>query len=186
MQLLALLALVPAVLAGPAAFTKRAEPAPLLTPQAKNIIADKYIVKFKNDPASISSDRTINDFTSKADFVYGATFHGFAGSLTKNELKLLRDHPNVRFQRHVFRTRRLQCDFFRLTWRRKVDFIESDAMVSISAFVEQPGATWGLGRISARQRGSSSYRYDSSAGTGACVYILDTGIETTHPVSVTP
>lgn len=51
----------------------------------------------------------------------------------------------------------------------------------INAFVTQPGAPWGLGRISHRARGNSNYRYDSSAGAGTCAYIIDTGIEATHP-----
>nr|ADQ37968.1 alkaline serine protease [Pochonia chlamydosporia] len=55
--------------------------------------------------------------------------------------------------------------------------------MTANAIVEQQGAPWGLGRISNRQKGSTTYRYDDSAGNGACVYVLDTGIETTHPVS---
>lgn len=32
-----------------------------------------------------------------------------------------------------------------------------------------------------RQTGSYAYTYDSSAGAGTCVYVVDTGIETSHP-----
>jgi subtilisin family serine protease len=45
----------------------------------------------------------------------------------------------------------------------------------------QTNATWGLGRISHKAKGDSTYLYDSSAGTGTCAYIIDTGIFTAHP-----
>jgi subtilisin family serine protease len=41
-------------------------------------------------------------------------------------------------------------------------------------------APWGLARISHRARGHWDYYYDSSAGEGVRVYVLDTGIRTTH------
>jgi subtilisin family serine protease len=45
----------------------------------------------------------------------------------------------------------------------------------------QTNATWGLGRLSHKAKGVSTYLYDSSAGTGTCAYIIDTGIFTAHP-----
>lgn len=56
--------------------------------------------------------------------------------------------------------------------------------MTIDAYVSQPGAPWGLGRISHRARGATSYVYDDSAGSGTCSYILDTGIDASHPVSI--
>ncbi|KHN96324.1 Subtilisin-like serine protease PR1A [Metarhizium album ARSEF 1941] len=156
MHLSALFTLLPAVLAAPATIGRRAGPAPLLTPQAENIISGKYIVKFKDGVARIATDDVVSVLSSKADFVYEHTMNGFAGSLTKEELKSLRDHPDV-------------------------DFIEKDAVMRINSITEQSGAPWGLGRISHREKGSTAYRYDDSAGEGTCVYVIDTGIETSHP-----
>lgn len=48
------------------------------------------------------------------------------------------------------------------------------------ALVTQGGSTWGLARISSRQRGTSGYRYDDSAGSGTFVYVLDTGVNSGH------
>ncbi|KAI1147046.1 peptidase S8/S53 domain-containing protein [Nemania diffusa] len=48
------------------------------------------------------------------------------------------------------------------------------------ALTTQSGATWGLGTISHKTSGSTSYVYDSSAGTGTFAYIVDTGLLTTH------
>lgn len=49
------------------------------------------------------------------------------------------------------------------------------------AYVTQGSSTWGLGRISHVNRGTSSYTYDDSAGANTCVYIIDTGIQANHP-----
>ncbi|ODA82972.1 hypothetical protein RJ55_01481 [Drechmeria coniospora] len=154
MKLSILIALLPAVLAAPA---KRAEPAPLLTPRgADSIIADKYIVKFKDGASIASVDQTVNALTQKAEHIFSNAFRGFSGHLSKDELKTLRHHPDV-------------------------EYVEQDAVVTISALVTQPGAPWGLGRISHRRPGNTTYEYDSSAGAGTCSYVIDTGIESSHP-----
>nr|ADK74313.2 alkaline serine protease P32 [Metapochonia rubescens] len=156
MHLSALLTLLPAVLAAPATIGQRAEPAPLFTPKAESIISGKYIVKFKDGVVRTATDDAVSILSSKADRIYEHAFNGFAGPLTKEELKTLRNHPDV-------------------------DFIEKDAMMHLNGIVEQNGAPWGLGRISHRAKGSTTYRYDDSAGAGTCVYIIDTGIEASHP-----
>ena len=61
-----------------------------------------------------------------------------------------------------------------------VAFVEPDSIVSIGALTQQTSATWGLGRISHRSRGSTTYIYDSTAGSGTYSYIIDTGINTAH------
>lgn len=57
--------------------------------------------------------------------------------------------------------------------------------MNINAYTTQKGAPWGLGRISHRAKGSTDYVYDTSAGEGTCVYVIDTGVEDTHPVCST-
>ena len=44
----------------------------------------------------------------------------------------------------------------------------------------QSGAPWGLGRISQKVKGSTQYVYDSTAGSGTRVYVVDTGINIAH------
>lgn len=44
----------------------------------------------------------------------------------------------------------------------------------------QTGAPWGLGRISHKNKGSTSYVYDTTGGQGTRVYVVDTGINTAH------
>ena len=52
--------------------------------------------------------------------------------------------------------------------------------MTTSALVTQSSAPWGLGSISSRTRGASSYIYDDTAGRGTFSYIVDTGIRLTH------
>lgn len=156
MKLSVLLAVLPMVLAAPAVQKKRDEPAPLLRASSKQVlIADKYIVKFKSGSSLQSVDDTISALTADADHVFRGVFPGFAGTLDQETLDTLRDHPDV-------------------------DYIEEDTVVSISA--TQTNAPWGLARLSSTSPGGSTYTYDDSAGEGTCVYIVDTGIEDTHPV----
>ncbi|KAI1079014.1 peptidase S8/S53 domain-containing protein [Whalleya microplaca] len=56
----------------------------------------------------------------------------------------------------------------------------SKTELSARALVTQTGATWGLGTISHKSPGSTTYIYDSSAGQGTYAYIIDTGILATH------
>lgn len=44
----------------------------------------------------------------------------------------------------------------------------------------QSGATWGLGAISSRSGSSTSYRYDTTAGSGTYAYVVDSGILVSH------
>ncbi len=65
---------------------------------------------------------------------------------------------------------------------QQVEYIEQDAVVEALAYVSQPSAPWNLARISHRANGATSYVYDSSGGAGTCSYIIDTGIDPSHPV----
>lgn len=60
------------------------------------------------------------------------------------------------------------------------DFLTSSRQIEKRDPVIQENAPWGLQRISHRAQGASDYVYDSSAGGGNYVYVLDTGILPTH------
>lgn len=68
----------------------------------------------------------------------------------------------------------------------QVEYVEQDGVIDIKALTTQRGAPWGLGRISHHQRGSTDYAYDTTAGQGTCVYVIDTGVEETHPACLPP
>ena len=50
------------------------------------------------------------------------------------------------------------------------------------ALTSTTAASWGLGRISHKARTLTTYVYDTSAGSGVCAYVIDTGILTSHSV----
>lgn len=96
MRLTVLLALLPMVLGAPA--TKRSEPAPLLTPRADAdaLIADNYIVKFKESSELSILNNALSSLDVAPDHVFKAIFQGFSAKLDEETLNALRDHPDVR------------------------------------------------------------------------------------------
>lgn len=52
--------------------------------------------------------------------------------------------------------------------------------MTLSGYTTQQNAVWGITRISHKQNGGSGYTYDTSAGAGTCVYVLDTGVDDRH------
>jgi len=157
MHTLSILSLLPLALAAPTVM-RRAEPAPLIQARGANLIPGKYVVKMRDGASFASLNDAINSVPGDPEHVYrSGDFHGFAQALDDAELKAVRSHPDV-------------------------DFVEQDAIVSINAYLTQPNAPWGLGRISHENKGAKSYVYDESAGEGTCAYVIDTGIYTAHPV----
>ena len=64
-----------------------------------------------------------------------------------------------------------------------LDFIKEDVQDSHldkRAVTTQQSATWGLGTVSHRTKGFTSYIYDTRAGTSTYAYIVDTGLNTAH------
>ncbi|CAH0046490.1 unnamed protein product [Clonostachys solani] len=168
MRLSVVLAILPAAIAVPAP-AARSEPAPLIRRDENgNGIQNQWIVKFKNSnslssssPNSVSS--VINSLSVAPDHVFGNVFKGFAGQLNEKALEALRNNPEV-------------------------EYIEQDSTLRLDEWVDQTGAPWGLARISQRpllnystDPLSYTYTYDSSAGTGTCAYIVDSGVDVTHP-----
>lgn len=130
--------------------------APLIKVKRDDVIPGKYIIKLKGDISTFAEDQLKNFISTTPDFEYSLPgFRGFAGSLSAEELAQLQASSQV-------------------------DYIEEDAKVFASALVEQTDATWGLGRISHREKGNTTYVFDDSAGEGTCSYVIDTGIEVQH------
>ncbi|KAH7135755.1 peptidase S8/S53 domain-containing protein [Dendryphion nanum] len=154
-----LLAALPFALAAPTISPR----APLIVPRNGSPIPGKFIVKFKNDALNDIFERAVGFLKNGAEhkFEFG-NFKGFSAEIDDSIVDLLRLLPGV-------------------------EWIEQDAVIKASfniekrAYVTQSSATWGLGRLSSVNRGSSTYKYDDTAGAGTCAYIIDTGIFTTHP-----
>ncbi|KAF2706449.1 subtilisin-like serine protease-like protein PR1A [Pleomassaria siparia CBS 279.74] len=137
--------------------------APIITPRAGTVIPGKYIVKFKEDAVGDFVEAALKLLSNSPDHVYGfGKYNGFAGTISDSLVQVIAALDAV-------------------------EYIEKDAIVKANlgtiekrAYVTQSSSTWGLGRVSHVAKGSTSYTYDSTAGAGTCVYIIDTGIYTAH------
>ncbi|KAL5113670.1 hypothetical protein ACEQ8H_008457 [Pleosporales sp. CAS-2024a] len=160
MQLSVLLALLPLALAAPA---------PIIVPRAGSPIPGRFIVKLKNENLQELVNNALKLLKKDPAHVYQfGGFGGFAADMADDIVELIRNLPGV-------------------------EYVEQDAVVKANlgefesvdkkAYTTQSSSTWGLSRISHinRQTSGTSYTYDTSAGAGTCVYVIDTGISTTHP-----
>lgn len=144
-----------------------AAPSPL-TPikKAKHSIPGRYIVTFKTNASNFSGVPSISNRLSPQSTVTHEwdVINGFAGDFCDDDVEFLRGHPNI-------------------------VSIEEDGYAYTQTVATQNDAPWGLGRISsqtilANQNTSVltfQYDYDDSAGANSDVYIIDTGIYTSHP-----
>ncbi|KAM0278699.1 hypothetical protein ACHAQH_004992 [Verticillium albo-atrum] len=82
-------------------------------------------------------------------------FHGYSGTFDETVVEELKNSPDVAA-------------------------VEPDQIYTLSAYTTQTGATYGLGSISSRTSGSTTYRYDTSAGAGTFAYVVDSGINIAH------
>ncbi|KAM3429243.1 hypothetical protein NHJ13734_008245 [Beauveria thailandica] len=157
MHLCLLLSLLPLIAAVPTA--KRSEPAPLLIPRSvseDNMIADEYIVKFKTESPLDVVKEVAESLNNGSNIVLSEIFKGFSSHLDAEGLQLVREHPDV-------------------------EYVEHDAISEGFAAVTQSSAEWGLVRLSSKQTGAKNYVYDNSAGAGTCAYIIDSGVDASHP-----
>ncbi|KAL2063402.1 hypothetical protein VTL71DRAFT_5207 [Oculimacula yallundae] len=150
---------VPAVFAAPAPANLK-----IRNLDARDVVKDSYIVVYQKDisaEAFSSHLEEVKSLTSKRDVGgVGATydigdFKGYQITVDATTLGEIAQSPDVAY-------------------------IEKDQKVYASALTSQSSSTWGLGRISHRNQDSTTYIYDSTAGAGTTVYVVDTGILTTH------
>ncbi|GLB45549.1 putative peptidase S8 family protein [Lyophyllum shimeji] len=118
----------------------------------------RYIVKLKD---GVSKASVLGEAKAKSTHADWKIINGFASELDEETLNALRAHPDV-------------------------EYIEEDGIMH--AFDTQTDAPWGLSRLSSTYSLSGyddsaldfSYTYDSSSGYGVDIYVVDTGILTTH------
>ena len=129
--------------------------APVYTKVGSGIDGD-YIVVFKDAVANPlgKADEKLLRHGAKAKYKYDKALKGFAATLSPGAVALLQADPDVAY-------------------------IEQDGVME--AWTTQSGATWGIDRIDQRSRPlSGTYTY-TSTGSGVTAYIIDTGIQTSHP-----
>ncbi|KAK4185640.1 peptidase S8/S53 domain-containing protein [Podospora australis] len=142
------------------------------------VVPDKFIIKYKTNVDAARKKKHQNDLTAKAkkknkkgvtDTIDIAGLSGYIAELSPSELNDIKNSDII-------------------------EYIEKDSVVNVTgiavspeeqlqkrAYTTQSHAEWGLSRISRRARlGASSYYFDTTAGQNVRVYVVDTGVRTTH------
>jgi subtilisin family serine protease len=161
------LAAIAAVVA-PAIFAAPTPSAPHLkirNPEATDVVPDSYIVVYNSDinatsiethlssvSALISRRRDVGGIGATYDL---STLKGYQVTADAATIAEIAASPEVAY-------------------------IEKDGKVWANALTTQSSSTWGLGRVSHRNQDATSYIYDSTAGSGSTVYVVDTGIYIAH------
>ncbi|KAM6537679.1 hypothetical protein FALCPG4_003587 [Fusarium falciforme] len=158
--------------------------APVAQGESGKVVPGSYIVTLKPDAKaseltshlkwvddvhkrSLSKRDTDNGVERTYDGKYG--FKGYAGTFDKETIQEIKENPLVELVE--------QDRVWTLDW---ITEEQEEAHVQKRALTTQSSATWGLGTVSHRSRGSTSYIYDTNAGQGTYAYVVDTGIRATH------
>ncbi|CZT08724.1 related to alkaline protease (oryzin) [Rhynchosporium agropyri] len=147
---------------------------PITNADASGIIPNKYIVVYNNTASddqvekcramitTAMKKRSIHarglDGRTLSNIITPFAMEGWRGSILEAEDAMMIDINNM----------------------EHVSYIEADTEIKINALVSQPAAPPGLRRISHAASGEKGYVFDNTAGKGIVVYIVDTGILTTH------
>lgn len=151
LRLFNLLALLPAAFAAPSQHSNLVR----VKRQEADLIPNQYLIKaspsadLETVKADVARILGVEEFVPDEEFRINDVFEGFKVEAA----------PEVAEQLNALNT---------------VEKVQQDFMVEIQAITQQTDPPYGLARISSRTRGTTSYKYDDSAGAGTFVYVVDT------------
>jgi hypothetical protein len=150
---------------------------PVSNPDAKDVIANSYIVVYhKNCTDAMMEDHVNQVKTAMKKRRIGA--RSTDGRVLSGEVSAI--------SMMGWRAMAVEAEdamIIDIAGSPMVTNVEADTRVNISAMVKQTNAPLGLERLSHKAISTDGYAFDASAGTGITVYVVDTGIRTTHTVS---
>lgn len=153
-----------------------AEPRTVLGAGVKDKIPNSYIVVLKPN----TNQTQIQEHTHRITNYHAARSLEERGTTTG-----IRSHFSIDSVGPSFKGYNVECDgrtLREILSSPEVDYVEQEG--KNSAQVTQQGSTWGLSRISWKIWNlplRPSYRYQATwAGRGTTVYVVDTGVRTTH------
>ncbi|KAJ9150332.1 Subtilase [Pleurostoma richardsiae] len=148
---------------------------PVSNPDAKNVVANRYIVVYNSSFSTEAIETHMNSVmqtVSKRNIGKRSPIDNRALSRTVNMFSI-----------NQWRAMSLEAEdatMMEIMAADEVSYIEADARVQALATETQTDAPTGLIRLSNAARGASTYVFDDSAGEGITAYIVDTGIRVTH------
>ncbi|KAI0023912.1 subtilase [Xylariomycetidae sp. FL0641] len=145
-------------------------------PDARDIVPNSYIVVYNKD------NFTTADIDAKEASITSVVKKRNLGKRAPGG-KLLSTRVRSFSMANGWRATALEGDddfMSELNDSDEVSFVEHNQYVKASKLVVQDNATPGLERLSHAEAGTAGYVFDDSAGEGITVYVVDTGIMTTH------
>jgi len=117
-------------------------------------IEGSYIVKFKSDVAAKASTMAA-EYGGTVSRTFSAAMHGYSAKMSQDEAKRLAADPAV-------------------------EFVQQNQTVKLVA--DQPNPpSWGLDRVDQRDLPLDNNYSSTTTASNVHAYIIDTGVETTHP-----
>ncbi|MFJ8213971.1 S8 family serine peptidase [Streptomyces sp. NPDC096033] len=135
------------------------EPTPVPLHTAANAVPGQYIVSLEK---GVDAAKAAQKLGLKPSFVYTLAMNGFAAPMTPLQLTVARISPGVKSVEEDGR-------------------VQSVPMPASPAGVRGPAASWGQDRIDQRNLPLDGEFTTHGNGAGVTAYILDTGIDYTHP-----
>ncbi|RDW84276.1 hypothetical protein BP6252_01866 [Coleophoma cylindrospora] len=147
---------------------------PVSNPDAANIIANRYIVVYNSN----ASDTAV----AKHQATIMTAMRKRSAALRKRDGTSFSPKMNT-FSMTGWRAMALDAEdnmILEIASNKMVNYVEADTYVKTQALVSQANAPTGLKRLSHTAKGGSAYIFDDTAGAGITVFIVDTGVRTTH------
>ncbi|KAH8887328.1 subtilisin-like protein [Thozetella sp. PMI_491] len=148
---------------------------PISNPDAAELIPNRYIVVY-------NTNATSDAITAHQNSVIKAVAKRNIGKRSPTSGRLLSTKVDT-FAMGTWHAMALEADDRMMNdifTAEEVNYIEQDAVVRLTAQQTETSAPSGLVRLSSETTGGTSYVFDSTAGAGITVYVVDTGIRTTH------